>query len=330
MGRGKCEVGFLLAACSVREHIPAPERPPDMERLARLAWAHRVAPLVYHHRAPLGLGEAEAAPFRAMAMATLHRNLQLAAELKLALRALAAVDIPVMLLKGAHLMDAVYANPALRPMSDLDILVPPGRAARAASALEATGYRSDAGRAAFTDRKDREIRLDKTGVHDLHIELHTDLNRPARHHWFPMDALWERSVPYSVDSVPARVLSPEDNAVFLCAHAVPHMFHQLIWLRDIAGLMARGLDAGALRAAARSARAVRATQAGLGLAASLMGAPLPDGFPPDPPPMARCVRFDAVRYSTLTSLRFRAALSDSPADAASILTAVLARKVAGG
>lgn len=322
------EITFLLDACSVRQDLPPPERPPDLDHLARLAWVHRVAPLVYHHRARLGLSEAEAAPFRTLALSTLHRNLQLAAELKMALQALNAAGVPTLLLKGAHLMDAVYANPALRPMSDLDLLIRPEHAASATSALADCGYDADPVRSLITNRLDREMRLDKKGVHELHIELHTDLNRPTRHHWFPMDALWERSVAYAMDDVPARVLSPEDNAVFLCAHAVPHMFHQLIWLRDIAGLMSSELEPDRLYAVARDARAVRALQTGLALAADLMQAPLPTGFSATTPRIAALLCFDTPRYSTLTSLRFRAALADSPADATSILAAALGRKVA--
>jgi len=322
------ELRFLLAACSVGGASSAPEPPADSERLARLAWFHRVGPLVYERRAWLGLDVDAAEPFRRMALATLHRNLQLAAELKTARRALSEAGVPVILLKGAHLMDAVYRNPALRPMSDLDLLIRPEDAARACHALAAAGFHADPRKAAFTGRIDREIRLDKSGVHDLHIELHTDLNRPTRHHWFPMDALWERSIAYVLDGEPARALSAEDNAVFLAAHAVPHAFGQLIWLRDIAGLMAAGLDGDELARAASEAHARRAVQAALALAASHLGAPLPSGFPPDLPKAAARLNLDSPRYSTLASLRFRAALADTPADAASILAAALSRKIA--
>jgi hypothetical protein len=301
--------------------------PQDGRRLLRLAWFHRVSPLVYEHRERLGLTDEEAAPYRKAALETLHRNLQLAAELRIALRALAAADVPVMLLKGAHLMDAVYHNPALRPMSDLDLLVRPESAARAVAALSDAGFRPDGGKSGAVARADREIRLAKSGVHELAIELHTSLNRPTRHHWFPMESLWERSVTFAVDGAPARALCPEDNLVFLCAHAVPHVFAQLIWLRDIAGLTAQGVDGIALRTAARAAHALRAVQTGVALAHSLMGAPLPDGFGGTLPHPAPNSAFGGIHYSTLASLRLRAALSDHPLDAAGILAAVAARKL---
>jgi hypothetical protein len=326
------EIRFLLAACSVADHCAAPPRPEDRGRLSRLAWFHRVSPLVYEHRERLGLTDEEAALYRKAALETLHRNLQLAAELRIALRALVSADVPVILLKGAQLMDAVYHNLALRPMSDLDLLVRPEGAAKAVVALSDAGFHADGRKAGFTDRADREIRLEKSGVHKLAIELHTSLNRPTRHHWFPMELLWERSVVWDAEGAPARALCPEDNLVFLCAHAVPHVFAQLIWLRDIAGLMAQGMDGGALRSAARAAHAVRAVQAGVTLAHALMDGPLPDGFGASPLPVPN-IAFGRMHYSTLASLRLRAALSDHPFDAAGILAAVTARKlceIAGG
>jgi hypothetical protein len=254
------ELRFLLCACSVGDAPATPDAPLDIDRLVRLAWLHRVSPLVHAHRERLGLPAEARGLFRKATMATLHRNLQLAAELKIALRALTAADIPVILLKGAHLMDAVYGNPALRPMSDIDLLIRPEDAPGAVGALAEAGYHADAREAAHSNRMDRDIRLAKAGVHALVIEVHSDLNRSTRHHWFPMDDLWARSLPYALDGEAARALSPEDNAVFLCAHAVPHVFAQLIWLRDIAGLLTQGLDGEALMRAARAARAVRAVR----------------------------------------------------------------------
>lgn len=305
----------------------------DFHLLLKLAVFHRVAPLVYEHRQRLKLPEEALEAFRAATLATLHRNLQFAAELKLALRALNAAGIPVILLKGAHLMDAIYANPGLRPMSDLDLLVQPHHAVRATHALRDEGYEVDTHCAAFGLSADREIKLDKHGVHDLTIELHTDLNRPTRHHWFPMDCLWERSQPYPFQGVPARALGLEDNVTFLCAHAVPHAFSQLIWLRDMAGLAGRVTPAIADIAAASRTR--RATFAGLWVSASMLGASVADGVlegverPEDAGVRSMLSPerlFAGTHYSTVESLRFRAALSDTPADAAAIIGAGALRK----
>ncbi|HEY3267737.1 MAG TPA: nucleotidyltransferase family protein [Armatimonadota bacterium] len=336
------EVRFLLAACCVGPIPPPSPHRIDPSRLLRLAQFHRVAGLVYESRERLPLPPDAVAPFRAATMATLHRNLQFAAELKLALHALNAAGAPVILLKGAHLMDAVYHNPALRPLSDLDILVRPEHAQTAMEALRAVDYATDPRRAAFGLRSDGEARLEKSGVHDLVIELHTTLNRATRHHWFPMDALWRRSEAYAFEGVPARVLCPADNLCFLCAHAVPHLFSQLSWIRDIAGvweMLSGASDSPGedLMQAACDASARRAVFAGLHVARTALGAgmeaSLPDAIAGPAAarlkPLLSSERlFVGTHYSTLQSLRFRAALSDDPRRAAAILGASFFRKAA--
>lgn len=329
------EIGVLIAACFVGADPPTPSAGAiDPKLLLRLAIFHRVASLVYEHRSRLALPSECVESFRAATMATLHRNLQFSAELSIALKALDSADVPVILLKGAHLMDAVYHNLALRPLSDLDLLVRPSDAKSAVRALLDVGYTVDSRKAAFGMVADREIRLDKSGVHDLIIELHTNLNRPTRHHWFPMDAIWERTREYEVNGAPARTLCGADNLTFLCAHAVPHAFSQLIWLRDIAGLLP--VDADELKRAAGESRTVKAVYAGLWLASTLCGASVE-------PELLRSLGgdetsgllaslssarlFGGTHYSTLESLRFRAILADSVADAASIIGAGAVRKI---
>ena len=328
------EVNVLISACYVGAEPPALSAGlVDPRLLLRLAVFHRVASLVYENAERLGLPAESGVAFKAAAMATLHRNLQFAAELKIALAALASANVPVILLKGAHLMDAVYHNLALRPLSDLDLLVQPQDASRAVRALRDVEYVADPRKAAFGLAADREIRLDKSGVHDVIVELHTDLNRPTRHHWFPMDEIWERSEEYPFEGVPARALSPADNLTFLCAHAVPHAFSQLIWLRDIAGILPM-VPGGFAETAVRS-RARRAVYAGAWLASTLLGArvdaeELRRLGGDDSAAMQKWLTperlFGATHYSTVDSLRFRAALSDTPADAASIVGAGAARK----
>lgn len=329
------EVCVLVSACHVgAEPPPLPPGLLDYHLLLRLAVFHRVASHVSENAERLGLPCETAGAFKAAAMATLHRNLQFAAELKIALAALDSATVPVILLKGAHLMDAVYHNLALRPLSDLDLLVQPQDATRAVHALRDAGYVVDPRKASFGLAADREIRLDKSGVHDVIIELHTDLNRPTRHHWFPMDEFWERSVEYPFEGLPARALSPADNLTFLCAHAVPHAFSQLIWVRDIAGLLP--MVPGGFAESARRSRARRAVYAGVWLAATLLGAEVDaeelrklggDDAASIQAWLTPERLFGGTHYSTVESLRFRTALSDTAADAVSIVGAGAARKV---
>lgn len=331
------EMRLLLAACHTG---PRPPEPPegrlDAERLARLAAFHRVSGLVHERRATLPLPPDALEPLRRDARRTLHRNLRLALEVQAVLRALGEAGAPVALLKGIHLMDAVYASPAHRPLSDVDLLIRPTDLARARTALARLGYEAAPREAAFGLRADREVRLVRPGEAATALDLHTDLNRPTRHHWFPMGEIWRRTVATEFEGEDARVLSPADNLVFLCAHAVPHAFGQLIWLCDIARLAPQDAEQQtAVFEAAREARARRAVWAGLALAQRLLGAAvdgdLLEGLQPRPSPAVHRLLeperiFRGGAWSSRGSLQYRMALADSRADAASVLAAVVRRK----
>jgi len=58
--------------------------------------------------------------------ATQRRNSAIAGQLAELLVACAAADIDAMVLKGGYLAFAVYPDPALRGMSDLDLFFRPG------------------------------------------------------------------------------------------------------------------------------------------------------------------------------------------------------------
>ena len=56
------------------------------------------------------------------------------------LAALAAVDVPATPVKGAELVNGIWEWPSARPMSDVDVIVPPQLRAQAAAALVAEGF----------------------------------------------------------------------------------------------------------------------------------------------------------------------------------------------
>jgi len=59
------------------------------------------------------------------------------------LAALAAVDVPATPVKGAELINGIWQSAAARPMSDVDVIVPPQLRAQAAAALVAEGFTCD-------------------------------------------------------------------------------------------------------------------------------------------------------------------------------------------
>ena len=318
------EVRALISACRVDDRVE-PASGIDTDLFVKLARFHRVSAFAWERREALGLTKVCSNALRSEMLATLHRNLHFAAELKITLKALSDAGVETILLKGACLMDALYHDPSKRPISDLDLLIRPSDADTALEALRGVGYDADPKTARFGLIADREIALEKKGLHTVITELHTDLNRSTRHHWFPMDALWIRAVPHVVDGQATRALCLEDNLVYLCAHAVPHAFSQIIWLKDIASLLETGPDWDVLTGRARESHAVKAVYAGLVLSRDLLGAAVPESVLSSlnviglDEHLVPARLFGGTHYSTIGSLRWRAKLADNAGDAVSIV-----------
>src|SRR5687768_3307545 len=104
------EVRALIWACEIQPPFfsaPGPTRFTDELDAAlflRLADYHRVSSLAYRYRSRFNFPDGILDVLRSRMMATLHRNLQFAAELKQALKALQAANVDVILLKGVYLM----------------------------------------------------------------------------------------------------------------------------------------------------------------------------------------------------------------------------------
>jgi hypothetical protein len=147
------------------------------------------------------------------------RNLQRQAELRTVLEALAEADIPAMLLKGAALLEAVYPEVGLRPMADLDILVPRGAIHRAQAAVQLLGYDTVGGRI-DVDADDKLLRhhhhfpLMKDGSVFIELHHHVLFDAPAS---FDISGYWARAVP-GREPVPHLLPSPEDLFLHIAVH----------------------------------------------------------------------------------------------------------------
>lgn len=112
------------------------------EGLAARAEAHGLAPLVYTHLRAAGVALPPSVhdELRAAYMQHAHASRVRHAALTDILTAFQATAIEVLLLKGAALAYLVYPQPALRPMRDLDLLVPVRDAHRAQASLLNLGF----------------------------------------------------------------------------------------------------------------------------------------------------------------------------------------------
>lgn len=225
----------------------------DWDRLSGMARQHRVGPMLHWQlsrgraglRIPADIRQELAAGFK---RSTLNA-LALRRELILIHRLLKAAGIPYLALKGAFLAFHAYPGPGLRPLRDLDILVPEGEALRAFETLIAGGLVRPA---AYQGNPEAVISIHKhlpplrTASGRVTVEVHARLHNPVRGaaNWTDPSAapaFWHRAIEVQADGEALRFPAPTDQLLHLIIHAVQeHKFtNGPLILSDIAFLLER-------------------------------------------------------------------------------------------
>lgn len=194
----------------------------DRQAFLALAAAQRVRSLLWHRLAQKGLRnavpvEAAEALRKASLQNTMH-NLRLYGELRRLLSALKREGIPLILLKGIYLADALYGDIGLREMHDVDVLARPADLVRVADILMNMGY---------TPERPIDAEITINAEHHLPtlvkkdcgaFEVHWNLTRSGDSYNIDPVGLWERSIPVHIAGCDAMALSPEDLLLHLCMH----------------------------------------------------------------------------------------------------------------
>ena len=163
---------------------------------------------------PLEVVEELQADFYSAAAHEIRAELQLAT----VLGALSAAEVPALVVKGAALA-AYYPDPALRPYSDIDIMVPGAQLDTAEQALSSLGYRCFASKGWWLDHL-HHLPPMVSGNEGLLVELHWGLDYQEDAGRLPADDLWARAVPWVAQGEAALRLDAVDAALHLCRHAV--------------------------------------------------------------------------------------------------------------
>ncbi len=156
--------------------------PADWAQLQRLARMHRLEPWIYvnaaaHHDAvPATIVASWQAAHRHAAITALVRKAELAECFAL----LRSAGYDVVALKGAYLAFHAYPEPALRPMRDLDLILPEEQVIPAYNTLSGAGYVLAE---ALTVPIEASLQLDKhlplmIAPRSTPIELHKRLSQP--------------------------------------------------------------------------------------------------------------------------------------------------------
>jgi hypothetical protein len=275
----------------------------DWNRLLLTAGSHGVLPLVYRRlKSAAGVAPAAIAQMRAEFYGNKLNNLHVARELARVSPMLSAQGINAIAFKGPVLALQAWGDVALRQFNDLDLLVRPAEAARAAEVLIAAGYWP-----LTYDRDYPEISIARRCEDEFvrpgspwTIDLHWEFN-PAYFAYGPSAAeVWDRAISISVEGVEVLTLAPDDLVLFLAVHATKHGWINLGGICDFdAALRARSdADLPVLIDAARRTGSLRMLLTGTALAADLLGAPIP-------PQLAEAIERDATVASLAAGIERR-------------------------
>jgi hypothetical protein len=230
-----------------------PQSASDWEKLAVAAKQHRLEPAL--HNFVLSRNDTDAIPaalrrqwsevFRTATLRSLRNQERL-----IRINAiLSAASIPYAALKGSWLAYHAYPHPALRPMRDLDILVPAGRALETFEALLAAGFErlpQYGTPLEFAATAQKHLPPIRCPVMDVVVEVHNCIFMPdAGPAQLPndiqTDRLLERRVWYPIGDVQIPFLSGTDTLLHLILHsAFDHVFNNgPLVIGDVAFLLAR-------------------------------------------------------------------------------------------
>jgi hypothetical protein len=177
-------------------------------------------------------------------------------ELLLVHRHLEEAGIRHVFLKGAFLAQFIYPHPSLRPVRDLDVVVPPTEALRAHKLMLAQGYRPLVAASAGVIDAHIDHAKHLPGLRSpsgtLTVELHVHIDRPGGV-LSGMDP-FQHVVTRALAGENLPFMDPDDLLVHLCVHAAN--FHNFnngpLVIADI-GFLLRSGEVNTARAAARAA-----------------------------------------------------------------------------
>jgi hypothetical protein len=250
---------------AVESPAAAAALPGDDPRLLAIARHHRLSPLL-SILAGAALPPALATACRHDRVLTVARNLILATVAGDCVEALAAADVPSIVLKGLA-YDALYPTPGARATGDIDLLVPNARRRAAFTVLDRLGFEPRAAAPGFDDADYHEVAW--TG-RSVEVDLHMGLAPFARCD-IDYDAVWKGAQPLPLGRTKTLVLSAEHAAVFHALHmAIDHFAVPAIYLVDLTRLLPDAGSTAAAEATARAWRCARPLATALALARSFL------------------------------------------------------------
>jgi hypothetical protein len=204
-------------------------------------------------------------------------TLSMTAELFRILEDFSQANIDIILVKGPVISMLAYGDVAMRNYVDLDLLLRHRDIQSATKHMLALGFDPDVPEAAIWAGKiPGEYLFKRSGTQRV-VELHTE--RTFRYYPKPMrvEDLFTRKRLLLLDGREMPALSLEDELVLDCIHGAKHFWERLMWVSDVAAVVAKHpeIDWKKARQAAADVGGDRMLHVGVRLGAMLFGMELP-------------------------------------------------------
>jgi len=252
------------------------------QKIARRAGRQRIAPLIFRW-IKTGAGDQNIpqkaiAELRSAYLETSAQNTRLRHQLGQVLEMLGKQGIAVAPIKGAHLAECYYADIALRPMGDIDLLVHKADVKEAEACLKSLGYELRGGRDWYLEEHYHIAYTPPQNGPSLEIHWHVIANGSPFS--INIEDVWQRMRPGIIAGHAVSLFSPEDVVLYLCLHAsYQHGFGGgLLAFYDIAQILRQTGDHFDWELVLRLARAWRVEKCAaiaLHLTQEWLGAPIP-------------------------------------------------------
>ena len=207
-------------------------------------------------------------------------TLSMTAELFRILEDFSKAGIDCIAVKGPVISQLAYGDPALRSYGDLDFLVRHKDVQAAAQRLMAMGFEPDLPlKVIRSDKIPGEYLFRRKETPRL-VELHTEQTFRHYRERMRIDEMIGRKRLLLLEGRDVPALSLEDEMVFDCVHGGKDFWERLMWVCDVATILARSseIDWERTRRSAAEVGAGRMLRTGVLLATSVFGMRLPMGI----------------------------------------------------
>jgi hypothetical protein len=204
-------------------------------------------------------------------------TLRMSAELFRLTERFAAQKIAMLVLKGPALAVQAYGDAAMRNYGDLDLLVRDRDIARATQLMMDAGYQAHIPLSAITAEKIPGQYMFRQPDAKLLVEIHNDRTMRYYPRALPIEQIFARHARVVIDGREIPAPCVEDHLVIICVHGAKHFWERLMWIADVAALIARQTELD-WELAGRSAQSIGADtmlHGGLLLATEVLHAPVP-------------------------------------------------------